>query len=177
MFIRMFISVLLDFAFLGDTIFEGGFVDGVCFSGHGALVSCNLVGLDKDGISWDLHAFIDLHDVSHEYIVLVDLHQFPLPDYRYPLALIGHHVQLCELPFLRVVVSCSHQPANCDCYQDNKPLDPGSAAATIAIGSSNFDGYGDEAGGDQNFQDEIVEGIFEVFAEGGKRRLVLFIGT
>lgn len=65
MLIHMPFSIALDFLFLGDTNLEGGFVNGICLSSHGALVSSDFVSLYKDGIGWYLHAFIDLHHVSH----------------------------------------------------------------------------------------------------------------
>lgn len=100
MLVLMLTSVGLDFTFLSKTVFEGGFVNRVCLSGHGTLVSGDLVGLDEDGIGWDLHAFTDLHDISDKHIVLVDVHNCAIPDDGDSLALVGHLVELCELPLL-----------------------------------------------------------------------------
>jgi hypothetical protein len=66
MLIQMLVlDIPLNFPFFGDAVIEGGFVDGVCLASHGTLISGDFVGLDKDGIGWHLHAFIDVHHVSH----------------------------------------------------------------------------------------------------------------
>ncbi len=93
MFIRDFLTgILTDFALFVDAVFESGLVDGISFTSHSTLISGYFIGLDENGVSWNLHPFIHLHNVSHQHIVLVDLHQLSFPYNHYSLSLICHLV-------------------------------------------------------------------------------------
>lgn len=49
-------------------------MNGVYFSCHGALIGCNIVGLDEDAVCRNFHSLVDCDHIASQYKVLVDLH-------------------------------------------------------------------------------------------------------